>query len=283
MKFGINSMMWASPFRDAEKLFMRAKSYGADVFEIACEDLSLLFVDEINKAKEKVGMDVATVTGAFGPSRDLSSSDPKIRESGIAYMKATIDFCEKIGAKVLAGPAYAATGKARQQTPAEVKIKWDLAVENLKICGEYADKKKIKIAIEPLNRFETDFINTVEQGIELINKTNSKAFGFLLDTFHMNIEENDIAKAIKLAGTESKIYDFHACANDRGIPGKDNFDWRKIADALKEVEYNDYIIIESFTPECKEIAKAASVWRPFAKTKESIAAEGIPFLRKVFS
>ncbi|MBR2560789.1 MAG: sugar phosphate isomerase/epimerase, partial [Eubacterium sp.] len=116
---------------------------------------------------------------------------------------------------------------------------------------------------------------------ELIDRIGRDNVGFLLDTFHMNIEESNIIAAIgKAAG---KIYDFHTCANTRGIPGEDNFDWPAIAKAIKAAGYDDYCNIESFTPDCVEIAKAASVWRPFAESPEAIAEKGIPFLRKVFA
>ena len=96
----------------------------------------------------------------------------------------------------------------------------------------------------------------------------------------MNIEEASIPDAIRKAG--KKIYDFHACANNRGTPGEDNINWTAIAEAMKEVGYDDYCIIESFTPDCKEIAKSASVWRPFSESPEAIPEKGIPFLRKYF-
>jgi D-psicose/D-tagatose/L-ribulose 3-epimerase len=283
MKFGMNSLAWSSPFTEPKKWFELAKGYGCDTFEIALEDFSVLDPDEIKAAMEATGIEVHTVVGAHGDTRDVSSDDPAIRASGVRYIKDMVDFCGKIGADVIAGPAYSAVGKARQQTPDEVAKKWDYGVENLKICAEYAGERGVKLALEPLNRFETDFINTVTQGVELIERIGAENVGFLLDSFHMNIEENDIPAAIRLAGTKAKIYDFHSCANDRGTPGKDNFDWPSIVKALRDVGYDDYMHIESFTPDCVEIAKAASVWRPFSESPEAIARDGIPFLKSMFN
>ncbi|MDR3225347.1 MAG: sugar phosphate isomerase/epimerase [Clostridiales Family XIII bacterium] len=283
MKVGMNSLAWSSPFTEPLKWFKLAKAYGCDVFEIAVEDFSVLDADAINAAKDATGIETPTVVGAHGDTRDISSDDPAIREEGIKYLKDATDFCNKIGATVVAGPAYSAVGKARQQTPEEIKQKWDFGVENLKICADYAGEHGVKLAIEALNRFETDFINTVAQAVELIDRVGYDNVGLLLDSFHMNIEENDIVGAIKYGGTKSKILDFHSCANDRGTPGKDNFDWPAIAAALKEVGYDDYFFIESFTPDCVEIAKAASVWRPFSESPEAIARDGIPFLKSLFN
>ena len=283
MKFGINSLAWQSPVTEIDRLLNMAKKYECDIFEIALEDFSTLNPDEINKAVEATGVLVKTVCGAHGPSRDISSDDADVRESGLKYCYDMVDFAASINAEVVAGPIYSAVGKARQQTPEEIEVKWNYGVEGLKKAAEYAAKKGIKLAVEPLNRFETDFINTVEQGVEYINRVGYDNVGFLLDTFHMGIEEANVPEAIKLAGTESKIFDFHASGNNRGTPGLDNTNWVPIRDALKAVGYDDYMLIESFTPDCVEIAKAASVWRPFSESPEAIARDGIPFLKKLFN
>ena len=283
MKFGMNSLAWQSPVTEIDRLLKLAKKYGCDVFELALEDISILDPDEINKAIEDSGIPIKTVCGAHGPERDISADDEETRQSGIKYGKDMVDFAAQIGAEVVAGPIYSAVGKARQQTPEEVELKWKYGVENLKVICDYAAKKDVMIAVEPLNRFETDFINTVEQGVEYLRRVGYDNCGFLLDTFHMGIEEANVPAAIRLAGTEFRIMDFHASANNRGTPGLDNTNWVAVRDAVRAVGYDDYFIIESFTPDCVEIAKAASVWRPFSESPESIARDGIPFLKKLFS
>ncbi len=280
MKFGISSLAWQSPFSDPLGQFSKAKKYGCDIYEITAEDFSTLDADEINAAKEVTGIETPTMCGAFGDTRDVSSVNPDYRANGVKYIKDMVDLSVKIGTKVIVGPIYSACGKARPLTPEEKKQQWAWAVENLKIAADYAGEHGIQLGVETLNRFETDFINTVEQGLELIDRIGYDNVGFLLDTFHMNIEESDIPAAIRAA--KGKILDLHTCANNRGTPGEDNFNWQAIAAAVKDAEYDKYCIIESFTPDCKEIAKSASVWRPFSESPEYIAEKGIPFLRKVF-
>ena len=146
--------------------------------------------------------------------------------------------------------------------------------------AEYAAKRNVALALEPLNRFETDFMNTVEQGLALLEQVGFDNAGFLLDTFHMNIEEKSLPNAIRMA--KGKIFDFHSCANDRGTPGEDHFDWQAIVEALNEVDYRGPVVIESFTPEIKEIAKAVSLWRPLAESPDTLAKNGCEFLRKRF-
>ena len=283
MLFGMNSLAWQSPVTEIGRMLELSKKYGCDIFELAIEDFSTLDPDEINRAIEKTGIPIKTVVGAHGDTRDISSDDPAIRESGLKYCRDMVDLAAAIGAEVIAGPVYSAVGKARQQTPAEIELKWKYGVENLKIAADYGAKKGIKFAVESLNRFETDFINTIEQGVEYIHRVGYDNVGFLLDTFHMGIEEANVPDAIRLAGTECKIFDLHASANNRGTPGLDNTNWVPIRDALRDVGYDDYCLIESFTPDCVEIAKAASVWRPFSESPESIARDGIPFLKQLFA
>ena len=127
--------------------------------------------------------------------------------------------------------------------------------------------------------YETDFINSCEQAMRMIKDVNHDAIGVHLDTYHMNIEEKDSAKAILMAG--DKLGHFHACGCDRGTPGNDHIHWPSIVDALKKVNYQGSVVIESFTTDVKVIAKAASIWRQFEPSQEDIAVKGIQFLRSV--
>lgn len=253
---------------------------GFDLYEIALEDFDIINAQQIKDAIAKTGIEVKTLCGAFGDTRDISSDNPEYRATGVQYIKDMIDFAVEIGAEIVAGPLYSAVGKARMISPEEKAQQWAWAVENLKICADYAKQKGIKLAIEPLNRFETDFINTIEQALDLIDRIGYDNVGLMPDTFHMNIEESNIPDALR-AG-KGKIYTLHTCANNRGTPGEDNFDWSAIAQALKDVGYDDYCVIESFTPDCVEVAKAASVWRPFAPSPEYLAENGLKFLKTVF-
>ena len=135
--------------------------------------------------------------------------------------------------------------------------------------------------MEPLNRFETDFINTCDQALEMIADVNSPALLVQLDTFHMNIEEKNQAAAIRKAG--KKLGHFHACGSDRGTPGNDHIDWKGIAAALREVGYNKDVVIESFTKDVKVIARAAAIWRQMEPTRDEIAVKGLRFLRGTLS
>ena len=147
--------------------------------------------------------------------------------------------------------------------------------------ADYAEGQGREIAIEPLNRFETDFINTCGQALRMVEEVGSPALSVLLDTFHMNIEEKDPARAILQAG--KKLGHFHACGSDRGTPGNDHIDWASITAALKKIGYQKHVVIESFTPDVLVIARAASIWREMEPHKNDIATDGIKFLKKALS
>jgi D-psicose/D-tagatose/L-ribulose 3-epimerase len=151
-------------------------------------------------------------------------------------------------------------------------------VKNLKTLAAYAQKRGKQICMEPLNRFETDFINTCDQALKMVKAVGSPALKLHLDTFHMNIEEKCQAAAIRKAG--KLLGHFHACGSDRGTPGNDHIDWKSIAKALKDVRYQGDVVIESFTTDVKVIARAAAIWRRIEPTRNEIAVKGVKFLRK---
>jgi D-psicose/D-tagatose/L-ribulose 3-epimerase len=280
MKFGASTFIWVSPFsNDTLYLFEKVKTMGFDVLEVCIEQPETIDPHAIKDAADKAGVNVL-ICGAFGPNRDISSEDTKIAENGVAYIKQCIDIASITKSPIVSGPMYAATGLARLLPPSERKKQWQRAAENMKHLADYAGSKGIKLAVEPLNRFETDFINTVEQGLDFFDLIGHDNVGFLLDTFHMNIEEKSFKDAIRNAG--KKIFNFHACSNDRGTPGKDHLPWEESSQALQDGGYNDYVVIESFTTAITEIARAVSLWRPLAESEDALAQEGLAFLKKVF-
>lgn len=280
MMIGASSYIWVSPFStDKTEQLAHAKEIGFDVYEIAVERPELIDEEKVLTEAQKAGIKVY-VCGAYGETRDISSDVPEYRDNGMAYGKRLIDMAAALGSPYVAGPMYAAVGRTRLADRDEKERQMRFAVENMKRLADYASGRGVKLAIEPLNRFETDFINTVEQGLYFLDRIGYDNVGFLLDTFHMNIEEKSIPDAIRSA--MGKIFDFHACANDRGTPGEDHFEWEEIREALKDAGYEGPIVIEAFTPGIREIAKAVSLWRQLAESPDCLARNGLRFLRSVF-
>jgi D-psicose/D-tagatose/L-ribulose 3-epimerase len=281
MKFGASTFIWVSPFSNKTlDLIGKVKDFGFDLIEICIEDPATIDTAAVGKrlAKEGIG---ATVCGAFGPDRDLSSDDASICEKGVDYVKRCADIAHELGADIVVGPMYSAVGKTRMLSPEERKAQRSLAAANIRLAADHAAKRGVRLAIEPLNRFETDMINTVEQGMALIDEIGRSNVGLLVDTFHMNIEEKNIPAALRKAGKH--IFEFHACSSDRGTPGEDHLPWPEIAKALGEAGYDGAVVIEAFTPEIKEIARAVSIWRQLAKSQDALAGDGLRHLKSVFA
>lgn len=277
MKIGVNTWVWTSPFTTQDfGLLPKIKAMGFDLVEVAVDDVALIDAALLGKVARDNELSVG-ICGAFGPSRDMSSEDPAIRRNAAAYIVDCIGLAEAVGSTLVSGPLYAAVGKTRL-APADEKAReraW--AVEGLRQVGKVAGDAGVTLGIEPLNRFETDMINLAEQAIELIREIDHPAYRLHIDTFHANIEEKSIPDAIRAAG--SLLGHFHACENDRGIPGTGHVDWLGIRDALREIGYDGPVVIESFTPGAVEIAKAAAIWRPLAPSQDELAREGARFLR----
>ena len=134
------------------------------------------------------------------------------------------------------------------------------------------------LAIEPLNRFETDMVNIAEQAFRICEEVDNPYIKMMLDTFHMNIEEKSVGDAIRAAGP--RLIHLHSCENDRGAPGSGNVAWDEVAQALKDIDYDGPVVIESFTADVKSIAKAAAIWRPLAVSQDALASDGLAFLKQ---
>lgn len=279
MRIGINTFLFTSPFTtESTKLFKTFKKWGFDTVEIPIEDPSHIDPAKVKKELDKNGLACGSVCACMGPDRDLRGT-PEQQKTGLEYMMKLIDQMVVLDCPSLIGPVYSAVGRADAVPPQEYKQQWKAVVNNLRKLCDYAEEKGRQVCLEPLNRFETDFINTVDQALKMIKDVGSPALKLHLDTFHMNIEEKDQAAAIKKAG--KLLAHFHACGSDRGTPGNDHIDWKPIAAALKSVKYKGDVVIESFTTDVKVIARAAAIWRRIEPTRDEIAVDGIKFLKKV--
>jgi D-psicose/D-tagatose/L-ribulose 3-epimerase len=281
MLYGASTFIWTSPFSN-EKLALidHAKALGFDILEICVEDPDTIDAPAILERMKTAGVQ-ATVCGAFGPDRDVSADDSPIRENGLAYLRRCIEIASALGASSVVGPMYSAVGKTRMLTPAERQKQWRLAVENIQRAAAIAADHGVKLGLEPLNRFETDLVNTIEQGLRMVADIDRPNVGLLVDTFHMNIEEKDIPAALRRA--DGHIVEFHACSSDRGTPGEDHLPWPEIVRALRDVNFQGPVVIEAFTPEIKEIARAVSIWRKLAESEDALASNGLRHLKKVFA
>lgn len=277
IKFGVSTWLWTSPFTtETVSLFPKIKSMGFDVVEIPVEDTEVIDAKKVKKALDENGLE-GIVCGAFGPTRDLTNDDPAVHENCFQYITKCLDLCNAWGGKFLAGPMYSAVGKARMVPPDQRKREWDLAVKNLHKVSKLAQERNLAIALEPLNRFESDMVNTAEDVLRLVKDINHPAARIMLDSFHMTIEERNLESAITLVG--DKLIHIQVSENYRGTPGTGLTPWNSFKAGLDKVKYNGVISIESFTPEVKELAGAVCFWKHMAPSQDGFATDGLRFLK----
>lgn len=279
IKFGVSTWLWTSPFTtDSVSLFPKIRSMGFDVVEIPVEYPDMIDGLKVKHALKENDLE-AVVCGAFGPSRDLTNEDPEVHKHCFNYIAKCFSLCHTWEAGFLAGPMYSSVGKARMVPPEQRQIEWDRAVTNLyKVC-ELAQESGLMIALEPLNRFETDLVNTAEDVVRLVEDINHPAARVMLDSFHMSIEERDMEKAITVAG--DKLIHVQVSENYRGIPGTGQTPWYSFKSGLEKIGYTGAVSIESFTPEIKELAGAVCIWKNLADSQDGFAEQGIAFLKKL--
>ena len=280
-QIGVNAWVWSSPITTEElgRLAPMIAGMGFDLVEVPIEsttDLDYRKGAEIARSNRLA----VSVCAAMGPDRDLIHPDESIRTNGMDYVRHCIDAAQTLGATNVVGPLYSAVGRTWQQTPDERKKDLDLLVRQLRDLAKYAADHGVTICVEPLNRFETSFLNLASQAIEVVDRVDSSACGLLLDTFHMNIEEQSIGDAIRAAGP--RMRHLHTCENDRGAPGSGHVPWEEVARACGDIGYKGPMVIESFTNKVKSIARAAAIWRSFAPSQDALATDGLRYLRRLF-
>lgn len=279
MRLGINTFLFTSPFtNESVKLFPQFRKWGFQSVEIPIEDPSHIDPEHVKKHLRANKLVCGSVCACLGPDRDLRGTKEQ-QETSLTYMKEVMDQMVVLECPSLIGPVYSAVGRADAVPPREYQRQWKTVVRNLKSLCKYAQKNGRQICLEPLNRFETDFINTCDQGLKMLRDVGSPALKLHLDTFHMNIEEKNQGKAIRKAG--KALGHLHACGSDRGTPGSDHIDWKSIAAALKAINYKGDVVIESFTTDVKVIARAAAIWRQIEPSQKDIAAKGVKYLKKI--
>ena len=280
MKFGVSTWLWTSPFETKSvELFSKIKKMGFSHVEIPVEDPSIIDAKIVKEALIDNEL-TAILCGAFGPTRDLTHNDSKVHQVCKDYVYQCFDFCHEWGCDFVAGPMYSAVGKARQVPESQRQKEWEMAVINLREICERAGKESLSIALEPLNRFESDLVNTTNDVVKLVNDIDHSSARILLDSFHMTIEERDLEQAFINAG--DKLIHVQVSENYRGAPGTGLTNWDAIKRGLSAINYNGVISIESFTPNVQELAGAVCIWKPFTETQDEFAVEGLSFLKSKF-
>ena len=278
MQFGASTWLWTSPFdgRDVS-LLRKIADFGFEFVEIPVEDPTTVDGAAIGAALQDTGLQ-AIVCAAVAGDRDLSSPDPAKVELAVNYLTQCCQFARDWGSPLVAGPLYAPVGKAHLPSAADRAAEWDRSARSLGRVAEIAAECGVRLALEPINRFETDMVNTAADAIRLVDAVGSPHVGVSLDSFHMNIEEVDFCAAIETAG--DRLLHLQVSDSHRGIPGEGNSDWAGLREGLRRIGYDGRVSIESFSPDGSSLADAVCIWRPFAESQDAFARQGLQFLKQ---
>jgi len=277
MKFGVNTFLWTANFdRSTLSVLPRIQEWGFDGVEFGTFAFDTFPAAEAKNMLADLGLGCTVCTALIG-NQSLATEDAGVRKATRDLLLRAIEGTAAVGAKTLAGPFCSAVGylPGRRRTEDE----WKRAVEGLQSLGDALTAHGVTLAVEPLNRFETFFLNTAADSAKLCDQVNHPQVGVLFDTFHANIEEKNLATG--LADVGRHLRHVHSCENDRGTPGSGHVEWPILFDILRKQNYNEWLVIESFGFSIKEIAAAACIWRDLAASPDAIAADGVKFLQKM--
>lgn len=277
---GVNTWVWASPLTDQtlERLAHTAAGLGFEAIELPVESPGDWDPVRASDLLRELSL-TPYVVGAMGAGRDLVAASPATVESTQNYLEHCISVATALGASVVAGPFYARTGRTWRMAAAERADAIAELRRNLAPVVDAALAAGVTLAIEPLNRYETSLINTVEQALEALDPLLGPGLGLALDSYHLNIEEKKPYDAIRAAGPH--LAHVQVCGNDRGAVGDDHIDWPAFLDALDDAGYSGPLNLESFTGENETIATAASVWRPLASSQDALAERTLAYLTEL--
>lgn len=279
MKIGIHQHVFTHKMtKDNLDILNMVSEMGFESIDLNIRVMDMEVAKKVGKRAKKLNLNL--VGGGSIPSDKMLLSENKDeRLEAINYMKSLIDIVYAIGSHYYSGLICAPSGYFTGKGPTEREIEYSAI--GLRKIAVYAQKFDVKLCIEPVNRYETYLINTIDSALDLIANIGEINVGLLIDTYHMNIEEKNFREPILKAG--KKIFLVHVNENDRGTPGKGHINWDEVFKALKEAAYNNIVSIESFAGTGIDISRLVAIWRKLAPSPEYLATEGFKFIRSMLN
>ena len=287
MKYGVYFAYWENEWEtDYEPYIEKVKELGFDILEVAALGLIHFSDDELNYLKNLAETADIQLTAGIGIPKefDVSSEDPLVRKKGISFMKDLLEQCHKAGIDRIGGTIYS-------YWPADYSKKINKSVvrknsiDSIRELAEYAASLNITLLVETLNRFEQFLLNDTLEAIDYVKEVGKSNVKVMLDTFHMNIEEDSIPDAIRLAG--NYLGHLHIGEGNRKVPGKGSLDWSGIGQALQDINYSDYVVMEPFVKMGGQVGQDIKVWRDLSNnaSEEQLdqeLADSLKFVKRHF-
>ena len=276
MKYGMNLLLWTDDASrdDFAPVLERLKRMGFDGVEVPVFNLDPKRYEILGRRLDDLGLERTAVTVRTAEDCPISA-DPALRALGVARTTQVLDCCQAGGMRLLAGPYYAALGRFSGAGPTAEE--WRHGVESMRLVAAQAARCQVTLALEPLNRFEIYLINSAADGARFVREVDHPNCRLMYDTFHAHIEEKSIRSALQ--GCRSELVHVHISENDRSTPGRGQVHWAETFDALHELRYDGWLTIEAFGLALPSLAAATRIWRRMFVDEETLAAEGLAFMR----
>ncbi len=286
MKYGIYFAYWAKQWAvDYQEYIERVARLGFDVLEISCAALKDMPKEQMDQLKAEAKAQGVTLTAGYGPSasENLGSADESVVKNGIAFYTDILKKLEYLDIHTIGGGIYS-YWPVDYSKPIDKEGDWARSVKNVRTVAKIAGECGVDYCLEVLNRFEGYLLNTSKEALQFVEEVDVPAAKIMLDTFHMNIEEDSMVDAIMTAG--DKLGHFHVGENNRRCPGKGNMPWAEIGQALRRVGYDKNVVMEPFVLRGGEVGSDIKIWRDLLKDEAMLdvdAKNSVAYLRHVFS
>lgn len=287
MKYGIYFAYWEQEWdRKPEPYVKKVKSLGFDALEISCAMLKNMSEGEIGHLRKAAEEEGVILTAGYGPcaEENLASDNPEIVKNAIAVFTDILKKLELLDIHTIGGGIYS-YWPVDYSKSIDKKGDWERSVANVRKVGRIAQECGVDYCLEVLNRFEGYLLNTCQECMDFVAQVDVPAVKIMLDTFHMNIEEDDMVSAILLAG--EKLGHFHVGENNRKVPGKGRLSWYDIGMALRCIGYDKNVVMEPFVKTGGKVGEDIKIWRDLSpgasiQQLDEDAAKSVQFLRYVF-
>lgn len=278
-RFGVNTLIWTENFSEKDLWILpRIRQMGFQAIDFSVARPGDFPVEAARQALEETGVE-PVITTALSAENNPISPEGNLRRNAVENMKGIVDIANRLKAKLVAGVIYAAWGYKTNRPRTEQEWQW--SIEYMREVARYAGETgEAVLAVEVINRYVTHFLNIAEDAVRYCRETGMDNVKVHLDSFHMMIEEESFAKAIRCCGKEYLAY-FHTCESHRGIPGTGLVPWREVFDTLREVGYKSPLVIESYDPKFVRAACNSCIWRNFASSGEELALKGLQFFHAI--
>ena len=277
LRYAVHAYAWTSSWsNDQLDILDRAKGFGLDAVEIPLMEIDLVDPDAIRERAEAVGIGLCTSV-AMPMDADPTGETESSREAAVAFLRRCSELTAAMGADMLGGVTYSAHGRMLDERPTRVHM--ERSAEVLRAAARDAAALGVTLAIEPCNRYEVFLVNTAAQAAELADLIGEDNVGIHLDTYHMNIEEEDFETPVQLVG--DRLVHFHLSESHRGVPGRGVVDWAAVMRALNSIEYEGLVGLEAFEDMSPAMRAATSSWRDLAPSSDELVREGLAYLQGV--